>query len=123
MFHFQGNGIKQGMQRLRIGPKFSRLRLNGFSRHSVQQFHNGLRESGLAPATCDHHLKLIRQALNLAVDWDLIESNPVAKLKLFHVDNREERLMSLSLAKCSFFNYIRQLALAAFTDGYYSRTA
>ncbi len=82
------------MHRLRIGPKFGNLRLNRFTRHAVQQFHNELRDSGLAPSTCDHHLKLIRQALNLAVDWDLIETNPVAKVKLFHVDNREERLMT-----------------------------
>jgi len=82
------------MHRLRISPKFGNLRLNRFTRHAVQTFHNEMRDSGLAPATCDHHLKLIRQALNLAVDWDLIEANPVAKVKLFHVDNREERLMS-----------------------------
>ncbi len=82
------------MHRLRIGPKFGNLRLNRFTRHAVQQFHNELRDSGLAPSTCDHHLKLIRQALNLAVEWDLIKTNPVAKVKLFHVDNREERLMS-----------------------------
>ncbi len=82
------------MHRLRISPKFGNLRLDRFTRHAVQQFHNEMRDSGLAPATCDHHLKLIRQALNLAVDWDLIEVNPVAKVKLFHVDNREERLMS-----------------------------
>ena len=48
----------------------------------------------LRPATCDHYLKLIRQALNLAVEWELLKVNPVAKVKLFHVDNREERLMS-----------------------------
>ena len=82
------------MHRLRIGPKFGNLRLNRFTRHAVQTFHNELRKSGLAPATCDHHLKLIRQALNLAVEWSLIETNPVAKVKLFHIDNREERLMS-----------------------------
>ena len=82
------------MHRLRIAPKFGNQRLSKFTRHGVQKFHNELKTSGLAPSTCDHHLKLIRQALNLAVDWDLIEANPVAKLKLFHVDNREERLLS-----------------------------
>jgi len=59
------------MHRLRIGPKFGNLRLNRFTRHAVQTFHNEMRDSGLAPSTCDHHLKLIRQALNLAVEWDL----------------------------------------------------
>ncbi len=82
------------MHRLRIKPKFGDLRLHKFTRHAVQKFHNELRDSGLAPSTCDHHLKLIRQALNHAVDWNLIETNPVAKVKLFRIDNREERLMS-----------------------------
>jgi integrase len=82
------------MHRLRIKARFGHLQLNKITRHAVQQFHNELQESGLSPATCDHHLKLIRQALNLAVDWDLLEANPVSKIKLFNIDNREERLMS-----------------------------
>jgi integrase len=82
------------MHRLRISERFGRLRLDQIRKQQVQQFHSELKESGLAPATCDHHLKLIRQALNLAVDWELIKVNPVAGIKLFHADNREERLMS-----------------------------
>jgi integrase len=92
--HLRSYGNLEEMHRLRISPKFGNLPLNKFTRHAVQQFHNELRDEGLAPSTCDHHLKLIRQALNLAVEWDLIETNPVSKVKLFHVDNREERLMS-----------------------------
>jgi integrase len=82
------------MHRLRISERFGRLRLDQIRKQQVQQFHSELKESGLAPATCDHHLKLIRQALNLAVDWELIKVNPVAGIKLFHADNREERLMT-----------------------------
>jgi integrase len=82
------------MHRLRIKDQFGHIRLDQIRKQAVQQFHTDLRESGLAPATCDHHLKLIRQALNLAVQWDLIKVNPVAGIKLFHADNREERLMS-----------------------------
>jgi integrase len=82
------------MHRLRISARFGRLRLDQIRRQAVQQFHAELRESGLAPATCDHYLKLIRQALNLAVDWELINENPVARIALFHADNRQERLMT-----------------------------
>ena len=92
--HLRSVGNLEEMHRLRIGPKFGNLPINKFTRHSVQQFHNALRDEGLAPATCDHHLKFIRQALNLAVEWNLIETNPVSKVKLFHIDNREERLMT-----------------------------
>ena len=82
------------MHRLRITKRFGDLQLDQIRKKEVQQFHAELKEEGLAPATCDHYLKLIRQALNLAVEWELIKVNPVAKVRLFHAENREERLMS-----------------------------
>jgi integrase len=48
----------------------------------------------LAASTCDHYGKLIRQALNLAVEWELLDKNPVAKLKLFGGDNKVENVMT-----------------------------
>jgi len=82
------------MHRLRISRRFGDLKLDQIRKKEVQQFHAELKEEGLAPATCDHYLKLIRQALNLAVEWELIKVNPVAKVRLYHAENREERLMS-----------------------------
>lgn len=82
------------MHRLRIKDRFGHCRLDQVRKSDVQLFHAELHESGLAPATCDHYVKLLRQALNLAVEWELITVNPVAGLKLFHADNRQERLMS-----------------------------
>lgn len=82
------------MQRLRLGPRFGATPINRITRQEVQQFHNELREEGMAPATADHHLKLLRHALNLAVDWGLIASNPVAKVKQFNTDNQVERYLS-----------------------------
>ena len=82
------------MHRLRISDRIGHLRLDQVRKQQVQEFHAELRESGLAPATADHHLKLIRQALNLAVDWELLKENPAARVKLFNEDNREERLMT-----------------------------
>ena len=82
------------MHRLRISPRFGHLKLDHIRKQQVQQFHSELREEGLAPSTCDHHLKLIRQALNLAVEWELLKVNPVAKIKLFHADNQLENVMT-----------------------------
>jgi len=82
------------MQRLRISDRFGDTRLNKFSRHEVQRWLNELLESGLAPSTCSHHGKLLRQALNLAVSWQLLDSNPIAGIKLFSVDNRVENIMT-----------------------------
>jgi integrase len=48
----------------------------------------------LAPATCDHHIKLIRQSLNLAIDWNMLDKNPAAKVPLFNVDNKVEHYLN-----------------------------
>ena len=81
------------MQRLRVNPRFGSLRLNQINKQQVQVFHAELKDEGLAPATADHHLKLIRQALNLAVEWSLLKSNPAARVKLFREDNQRERYL------------------------------
>ena len=39
-------------------------------------------------------LKLIRQVLNVALEWDVIEKNPVAKVRLLREDNKVEILLS-----------------------------
>ena len=91
--HLRSWAYLEEMHRLRIKERFGQVKLNKISRHAVQQFHSDLRVSGLSPASCDHHLKLIRQALNQAVSWDLLESNPVARIQLFNEDNRVEHVM------------------------------
>lgn len=76
--------------RLRIKPAFGHRRLNEINRREVQNFHADLLEEGLAPASADHHIKLIRQMLNRAVEWEVIPTNPVARIKLINADNRIE---------------------------------
>jgi len=74
---------------------FGSKRLNQISKFQVQQFHTMLREEkGLSPAQCDHNLKLMRHSLNLAVDWEIIDKNPIARIKLFKEDSKIERYMS-----------------------------
>ena len=82
------------MHRLRLKDRFGDVQINKFTRRELQQWLNELRDSGLAPSTCDHHAKLIRQALNLAVQWELLDSNPVAGIKLFGGDNKIENVMT-----------------------------
>jgi integrase len=45
------------------------------------------------PATADHHIKVLRHALNLAVEWELLDKNPLTGLKLFNVDSKVERYL------------------------------
>jgi integrase len=79
--------------RLRIQKVFGDKELNTITRQQIQSFHTSLLEEGLAPASCDHHIKLIRQSLNLAVEWDRLEKNPASKVPLFNVDNKVEHYL------------------------------
>ena len=79
---------------LRIKAVFGSKRLNQITRQQIQSFHTDLLAQGLAPATCDHHIKLIKHALNLAVDWALLtEKNPAARIPLFNRDNKVEHYL------------------------------
>jgi len=79
--------------RLRIEKVFGCKKLDAITRQEIQSFHTALLAEGLAPATCDHHIKLIRQSLNLAVEWDMLEKNPASKVPLFNVDNKVEHYL------------------------------
>ncbi len=76
------------LYRIRIKPKFGDSRLCDITRYQVQQFQNDLSTSGLSPASQDHHIKLIRHALNLAVEWEFLERNVLKGVKLLNVENQ-----------------------------------
>ena len=91
------------LYRLRIKPKFGDLVLSAVNRREVQAFQNGLLNEGLAPASADHHVKLMRRVLNLAVQWEFLEKNPLKGIELYMVDNQVE-------------NYLDQEQLARLVD-------
>lgn len=76
------------LYRIRIKPKFGDSKLCDLTRYQVQQFQNDLSESGLSPASQDHHIKLIRHALNLAVEWEFLDRNVLKGVKLLNVENQ-----------------------------------
>jgi integrase len=82
------------LYRLHIKPEFGHLRLNRVERKHVQTHHAALLKKGLSPASCDLVLKLKRWALNLAVEWEMLEKNPLAGIKLFNVCNAQEHYLS-----------------------------
>jgi integrase len=94
LIHKRSYRFDESLCRLRIIPKFGHLQLSQLTRQDIQEFHSDLHDEGLAPSTSDHHLKLIRYALNLAVDWGYLGNNPAHKIQLFRIDNRKERLLT-----------------------------
>lgn len=82
------------LYRLRIKAVFGNKRLNQVSRLQIQTFHSSLIAEGLAAATANHHIKLIRHMLNLSVEWEMLEKNPASRIHMFAEDNKVERLMT-----------------------------
>jgi site-specific recombinase XerD len=80
--------------RLRIKGVFGKNRLNEITRKKIQSFHASVLAEGLAPATADLHLKLIRFSLNMAVEWEMLETNPAAGIAQFNVDNKVEHYLN-----------------------------
>jgi site-specific recombinase XerD len=77
----------------RIRDAFGDRRLTEITRQQIQTFHASLLTEHLSHASADHHVKLIRQMLNLAIEWDLLDKNPAARVPLFNVDNKVEHYL------------------------------
>ena len=77
------------LYRIRIKSVFGNIRLNQITRHQLQTFHTELLEGGLSHGSCDLHLRFLKHAFNLAIDWNLLtEKNPASRIPLFNKDNR-----------------------------------
>jgi len=93
MQHNRSSKNDEQMFNTRLRDAFGDTPLDKIKKADAQRLHAKLREEGLKPATCDHYLKLLRRVLNVAVDWDVITANPLARVQLFNADNRLERYL------------------------------
>ncbi len=84
----------ESLFRVRIGPKFGHKPLSEITRRDVQAFHHGLLDEGLAPATCNHHVVLMRRFLSVAVSLDLIQKNVLRGIPLMPLDNLRDVFLS-----------------------------
>jgi len=69
--------------RLRIDAAFGAMKLDAIRLQDVQRFHADLHQSGLAQASADHHVKLLRYALNMAISWGLLDRNVISRFRLW----------------------------------------
>jgi len=84
-----------GKYNTRLRQEFGAKKLAEIERYQIQQFITALREEGLAPATCDRYLQMIRFSLRLAVDWGYIDKNFATGVSLFNAPNAVENFLSL----------------------------
>ena len=83
------------LYRLRIDARFGNKRLNEITKQQIETFHAELKRDGLAEASADHHLKVIKRALNCAIQWGLFPGpNPAVGIKAYNPDNRIGRALN-----------------------------
>ncbi|MBX7123866.1 MAG: site-specific integrase [Opitutaceae bacterium] len=77
----------------RIKDALGSTRLDRVTRQEIQRLHTKLLEEGLAPATANHHVRLIKHCYYLAMEWGMADRNPAARMALFHEDNTVENYL------------------------------
>jgi integrase len=80
--------------RLRVQERIGNKRLNQVTRQQIQQFHTDLLSTGLAPATCDHHIKLLKHCYSMAVTWGLTDQNPASRVPLYNISNAVDHYLN-----------------------------
>lgn len=80
------------LYRLHLAPSFKDTPLSEITRREVEVFHRAFLQKQ-SSASADHCIKLMRRALNLAVQWEFIEKNVLKGIKLFMVDNQVENYL------------------------------
>ena len=68
-----------GVYRRYIRPVFGDKRLVDITRKQVVDFHAELKDRGLAGATADHGLKILRHLINTAIQNEVVTDNPAAR--------------------------------------------
>jgi integrase len=73
-------------------PALGGIKLSQIGVEDVQGFKSDLKEKGLSPQMVTHNLRLLRQMLNHAVDWDYLRKNPALKVKYPKIPKNDKRM-------------------------------
>lgn len=68
--------------------------LKNISRHQIMAYQTKLKEQGLANATINRTIGLLRHSLYLAVEFEMLDKSPAAKLKMLKENGRRTRHLS-----------------------------
>lgn len=77
-----------------ISPAMGSERIDRISRHQIEQLHQSMSDQSLAASTSNGMIRVIRRAFNLAIEWQLVDKNPAAKIKQFPEDNKRQRILT-----------------------------
>ena len=83
-----------------LKPIFGDKKLNAISTQSIALYLSSLRSRGYAASTCNHPVKVLRHALRLAHQWQIIDSNSAAHVKLLRENNTVNNLLTDTELSC-----------------------
>jgi len=96
--------------------------LRDLSVNVIEQYRDNRIDNGIKPATISIELRILKTVLNMAIEWDMVEGNPVTKVKLPKPDIikirflRVEEVKSLVKVTCDNRKFQR-LVLAYLNTG------
>ena len=99
-FYFKHKSMKRSISRdrqlaVRVNKAMGSCNLKNINRLMLSNFHTALlKEEKLAPATCDLHLRFLKHALQLCVDFSFLDKNPASRFPMYNVDNRSNDFLS-----------------------------
>ena len=70
--------------------------LEGISRHQIMAYQTKLKEQNLANSTINRTIGLLRHSLFLAVEWEMLDKSPAAKMKMLKETGRRTRYLNES---------------------------
>ena len=77
-----------------LRSEFGSQCLDEISLHAVQKHLTSLRNKGYAASTCNHPIRVLRHAMELARKWRIIDSNQLAGVSLIREDNQVNNIMT-----------------------------
>lgn len=80
--------------RVHLKPDLGRVPLAKLAVQRVQSLLKAKSDAGLSPKTVKHIRDTLRNALNVAVEWDLVARNVAAKAKPPHIEEREVKVFT-----------------------------
>jgi integrase len=83
-----------------VAPILGKMPLTKLATQDVQGFLKSKSDAGLSPKTVKHLRDVLRNALNVAVEWDMILRNPAAKAKPPRSVRKEVTVFNPEQARC-----------------------
>lgn len=86
--------VDAGRRRTHLDPRWADVPIGSIRRHDVREWAAWMRRRGVGPSTVQRAVHLLSASLSAAMDAEIIEANPAARLKLPQGGQAQERYLT-----------------------------